>query len=178
MTEQQFWSIAAPYLGEDRPDRPLWSQRRTDRQQVRLRIYCPKDPDANPYYSSNHLLHRCTQAAGAILSAGAGAPVEGEEARLLLQLYMCQTGKAEGTEPEKMIEALLGSECPLVRDFCWFITKDIMKIDRVAGGHRGSIGNDTEIDISALLLPSHSRKEFIEAAEQICRENQALLKIL
>lgn len=178
MTEQQFWNIAAPYLGEDKPAPTLWAERRKDREQVQLRIYCPKDPDANPYYSSNHLLYRCTQAASAVLSAGSRVSAENEEYQLLLKLYLCETEQEQGKAPEEMAEALLGSDSSLVRDFCWFITRDIMKIERMAGGHRGSIKNDTEIEISALLLPWHSREDFICAAKQACDRELACMDVL
>lgn len=58
------------------------------------------------------------------------------------------------------------------------VSGDTICIDRIAGGHRGKIKNDTEIDFHVILRSGVTAETFLQRAEQACRENDVQLLCL
>lgn len=167
MNKQQFWDIAGNYLIKN-SEQSEWQNMREDRRRVKLRVYGEKDPDANPYYSRNHILHRCIMAVEKIISLSGPCKFDDKVLNILDQLYTSEYN--EKADPAQMADKLMQNELPLVRDFVYFISHNIITIDRIAGGHRGKIKNDTEIDISILLMPEGKEEELLKDVANICSE--------
>jgi len=54
----------------------------------------------------------------------------------------------------------------------------IISIERLAGGHRGSIQNDAEIDLSVRLLPGCSAGAYLCRAKDICQRFDVKLRCM
>ena len=68
-------------------------------------------------------------------------PTEGVEPELMREVSSLL---AEGEMTSSEVASLLDeSENPIVNELAYFLTHDVVVIDRIAGGHRGAIPNDT-----------------------------------
>ncbi|WP_250229999.1 hypothetical protein [Anaeropeptidivorans aminofermentans] len=144
MDKSFFKEAVYAYLGgKELPPNQWENAFKTTRQKISFRIYKEKAADANPYYFSSSIMHRCLSAAWEIINSSEEKLPSKEEAEIL-SLSQC------------------GKDDTLYRDFSFFISHDIYTIMRIAGGHRSSIINDTEIDISVLLLSGRSKEDFMK----------------
>ena len=132
--------------------------RRAGRSLLRLRIYQERNPDSNPYYPKNEILRRCIAALEEIVAA---------------------TGPKDCRGPEReLLESLEAAPDALRRDYAYYAAHDLVSIDRIAGGHRSPIANDTEIDISIYLMDGTVPSAVSAAAGEICRRHGVRLREL
>ena len=164
MDKATFRALTSAYLGDG--DSVVQWARHTGRRVLRLRISQPRDPDSNPYYPSNKILLRCIEA----LEVSGPKACPGPERELLEKLC----GRS-GTLEE--MTALLEAE-PACGEYAYYATHDLVSIDRIAGGHRSKIENDTEIDISVYLMSGTSPAAAEAAAGDICRRHGVQVRTL
>ncbi|GHU79900.1 hypothetical protein FACS1894191_3790 [Clostridia bacterium] len=168
LSDGLFWDAVGGYLPVgSAPEQ--WAGACGDRAAFRLRVWHTKDPDANPYYFSGALLNRCARAALELVDSERPIPPLGKARRALARL--CET---YGMSPEE----LSGSDVPLCRAFAYFAGHNIITIDRIAGGHRGPIANDTEIDIAVSLVPGVTRREYLAKARAICEKHHVRCDVI
>ena len=161
-------ALTSAYLGDG--DSVVQWARHTGRRVLRLRISQPRDPDSNPYYPSNKILLRCIEALEEIVEVSGPKACPGPEWELLEKLC----GRS-GTLEE--MTALLEAE-PACGEYAYYATHDLVSIDRIAGGHRSKIENDTEIDISVYLMSGTSPAAAEAAAGDICRRHGVQVRTL
>lgn len=156
-------------------DQDFWA-RRTGRQILRYQIFQPRDPDSNPYYPKSEILKRCISALRKIIAATGPKPTEGVEPELMREVSSLL---AEGEMTSSEVALLWDeSENPIVNELAYFLTHDVVVIDRIAGGHRGAIPNDTEIDFHICLMPQTQAAAMDAVVSKTCREFDVQLKKL
>ena len=138
--------------------------RRAGRSLLRLRIYQERDPDSNPYYPKNEILRRCIAALEDLVAGSGPKDCRGPERELLESL---EGGQDAADVPDS-----------LRRDYAYYATHDLVSIDRIAGGHRSPIANDTEIDISVYLMEGTDPAAVSAAAGDICRRHGVRLLVI
>ena len=174
MEQTLFQRVAGPCLGHC-DDPALWSKI-TGRQALQLRIYQVRDPDSNPYYPKNGILRRCIAALEEIIAQSGPKACQGKDLELMQNIC---AAIAPGTDTlEDMAAQLQASEDPLCREFSYYATHDLVVIDRIAGGHRSPISNDTEIDLHVYLLAQTDPAAVEAFAAEACRRHGVLLQIL
>jgi hypothetical protein len=129
---------------------------RQDRKKIMLRVWKEKAPDSNPYYPNNKGLRSCLYAAKEIMKKAGPCTCEGDALAVLNRIE------------KRFGNCLSNCEEPLVRDLVYFLTHHIIAIARFAGGHRGPIVNDVELDLSIALLPGFSVEEYMRNADAVC----------
>lgn len=116
------------------------------REKLNIRVYKERPVDGNPYYSSNTILNACLKAVDEIMDSG----------------------EKEINNKDQEILDKIDENSSLYNNFKYLASHNIYEIERMAGGHRSKIENDTEIDISILLLDEVNKEDFIENIENIC----------
>lgn len=164
MDKETFRALAGAYLGNG--DSGVQWARHTGRSVLRLRISQPRDPDSNPYYPNSGILRRCIAALEEIVEASGPKLCQGPDRELLEKLY------GGSGNPEEL------AADPACGEYVYYATHDLVSIDRMAGGHRSRIENDTEIDISVYLMRGTSPAAVEAAAGDACRRHGVQIKTL
>lgn len=173
MEQTLFQMVAEPYLGHC--DAPAQWGKITGRRALQFRIYQVRDPDSNPYYPKNDILRRCIAALEEIIAQSGPKTCQGTD--LELMQHLC-AAIAPGTDTlEDMVAQLQASEDPLCKEFSYYATHDLVVIDRIAGGHRSPISNDTEIDLHVYLMAQTDPAAVEALAAEACRRHGVLLQM-
>lgn len=174
MDEAKARQVIAAALGSS-SEYTVWAQH-LGREVLRYQIFHPKDPDANPYYPKNDMLHSCIAALRRLIEATGPKHCQGREQELLLQT--AQAAGLEEKDIEELTSLLAESQDSIVKELVYFLTHDAVVIDRIAGGHRGTIKNDTEIDISVCLMPETHASSMDALIQEACWDLCVQLKKL
>lgn len=174
MNESKVHELIEATLGGD-TDQTSWAQH-TGRQILRYQIFQQRDPDSNPYYPKNRILKRCIGALREIIAATGPKTCEGMELEFMRKISALLT---EGELSCSQMASLLDESAdPTVNELAYFLTHDVVVIDRIAGGHRGTIQNDTEIDFRICLMPQTQAATVDAVASEACRKFDVRLKEL
>ncbi len=174
MDEAKVREMIVESLGRDSAQ-TAWAQH-IGREILRYQIFQPRDPDSNPYYPKNDILHRCIGALRCLIDATGPKACQGKE-----QEFLGRVAQAAGLEEKNTVELtslLAESQDTMVKELAYFLTHDVVVIDRIAGGHRSTIENDTEIDISVCLMPKTPASAMNVLVEEACQKFNVQLKKL
>ena len=174
MTEAAFWQAVAGYLPPGTPA-ASWPEALVDRPRLALQIFMPRDPDANPYYYSGQRLGQCVAATRAVMALAGPRAVDPAADDRLNRL-----AEALGLHVQSGDALARLSACPLAlaRDFAYRVSHHVLWVGCIAGGHRGKIRNDTEIDLTVSLLPGTGQNAFLQELDDVCKQHGVQWRLL
>lgn len=140
---------------------------------MKVKVYFEKDKDANPYYSSNVGLHRCSQ----ILQELCSYVWEGE---MPLNVQNIINGFYEllfDNMPEislvNKINYIYENSESYIRNIVYYLSNNIVIISRWAGGFRSSIENDCEFEAEISVFNLISIDDVKKVLNSLCAKYNA-----
>jgi hypothetical protein len=148
--------------------------RTNNRTIIRANIYFEKDKDANPYYSSNTKLHRCSMLLQELCTYPWAQEIPKRECSIINGLY----GLLFGYNPEvplvDKIKRIHESSEDYIKDITYYLTNNITLISRWAGGqNNNNIENDCEFDVELSLFGSISEECIKKVLDDLCLKYDA-----
>lgn len=143
---------------------------RNNRKNMMIKVFFEKDKDANPYYSSNDKLNKCSQLLHEICDLHMGKDIPDKETNIINEIYQLMFNDTTDNTLEEKINYINKVSEDCIKSITYYLTNNIVIIKRWAGGFRSTIDNDCEFEAELSLFDSIDTVETEKLLDNLCQK--------